>query len=83
MYITPGKYYIKNAMAWSTFDEATDGTHIIHGWQQTIKNNQHWLIPRPQADSSVSITLCETKRVVGFEDGKGVNGTTYGVPQQR
>ncbi|KAJ1306276.1 hypothetical protein OPQ81_010979 [Rhizoctonia solani] len=44
MHITPGKYRIKNAMAWTTFDEATDGSHIIHGWEQTNKDNQHWLV---------------------------------------
>ncbi|CAE6440431.1 unnamed protein product [Rhizoctonia solani] len=46
MPIIPGKYRIKNAMAWTTFDEATDGTHIIHGWQQTNQPNQHWLVKR-------------------------------------
>ncbi|CAE7153072.1 unnamed protein product [Rhizoctonia solani] len=44
MPIVPGKYCIKNAMAWTTFDEATDGTFIIHGWQQTNQPNQHWLV---------------------------------------
>ncbi|CAE6489147.1 unnamed protein product [Rhizoctonia solani] len=46
MAIISGKYRIKNAMAWTTFDEATDGTHLIHGWQQTNQSNQHWLVQR-------------------------------------
>ncbi|CUA67649.1 hypothetical protein RSOLAG22IIIB_13495 [Rhizoctonia solani] len=44
MPIVPGKYRIKNAMSWTTLDEATDGTHLIHGWQQTNQSNQHWLV---------------------------------------
>ncbi|CUA78248.1 hypothetical protein RSOLAG22IIIB_13029 [Rhizoctonia solani] len=42
MGIEKGTYRIKNHASWTVLDESTDDRHIIHGWQQTNKPNQHW-----------------------------------------
>ncbi|CAE6503784.1 unnamed protein product [Rhizoctonia solani] len=42
MGIDPGFYQIKNHASWTVLDESTDNQHVIHGWQQTNQQNQHW-----------------------------------------
>ncbi|CEL58405.1 hypothetical protein RSOLAG1IB_08512 [Rhizoctonia solani AG-1 IB] len=51
MAITPGTYRIKNAAAWTTIDQSTDGTAKIHGWKQTDQANQHWQVEATNAKS--------------------------------
>ncbi|KAJ1306277.1 hypothetical protein OPQ81_010980 [Rhizoctonia solani] len=47
MHLTEGKYRIKNVKTSTALDETIDDSHLIHGWQQTNADNQHWLIERP------------------------------------